>query len=155
MAALKAKLKADLVVAMKAHDELTKSTLRMALAAIANAEVAGKSARELDDAEELAILNKEVAKRVDSAQAYQAGSRPELAAKELSEAEILRPYLPKPLTPAEVDAIIGEEVAAVAEQLGAQPTMRQMGQVVKAVNARVQGRADGSTVAGKVRAALS
>lgn len=155
MAELKDRIQADLVTAMKAHDELTKSTLRMAVAAIKNEQVAGKEARELSDAEVLGVLNREVAKRRDSAEAYTAGNRPELAEKELAEVEILQRYLPTPLTDAELDAIVAEEVAAAAAQLGAAPSMRQMGLVIKAVNARAAGRAEGATVAAKVKAALA
>lgn len=155
MAELKDRIQADLVTAMKAHDELTKSTLRMAVAAIKNEQVAGKEARELSDAEVLGVLNREVAKRRDSAEAYTAGNRPELAEKELAEVEILQRYLPTPLTDAELDAIVAEEAAAAAAQLGAAPSMRQMGLVIKAVNARAAGRAEGATVAAKVKAALA
>jgi uncharacterized protein YqeY len=140
---------------MKAHDELTKSTLRMAVAAIKNEQVAGKEARELSDAEVLGVLNREVAKRRDSAEAYTAGNRPELAEKELAEIEVLQRYLPAALTDAELDAIVTEEVAAAAAQLGSAPTMRQLGLVIKAVNARAAGRAEGATVAAKVKAALA
>ena len=155
MSELKDRIKADLVTAMKAHDELTKSTLRMAVAAITNEQVAGREARELSDVEVLAVLNKEVAKRRDSAEAYAEGNRPELAAKELAEVEVLQRYLPTALTEAELDAIVAEEVAAAAAQLGGAPSMKQMGLVIKAVNARAAGRAQGATVAAKVKAALS
>lgn len=155
MGSMKTRLKADLVTAMKAKDELTKSTLRMALAAIAVEEVAGKVARDLSEAEELVVLTREVNKRKDSAEAYTAGNRPGLAEKELAEAEILRGYLPAPLTDVELDGLVAAEVAAVATALGAAPTMKQMGQVIKAVNARAQGRAEGAAIAAKVRAALT
>ncbi len=136
MSELKDRLQADMVAAMKAHDELTKSTLRMAVAAIKNEQVAGTEARDLSDDEVLALLNREVSKRRDAAEAYTAGNRPELAAKELAEIEVLQRYLPAALTDAELDAIVAEEVAAAAAQLGAAPTMKQMGLVIKAVNAR-------------------
>ena len=155
MSELKDRLQADMVAAMKAHDELTKSTLRMAVAAIKNEQVAGAEARELSDDEVQAVLNREVSKRRDSAEAYTAGNRPELAAKELAEIEVLQRYLPAALTDAELDAIVAEEVAAAAAQLGAAPTMKQMGLVIKAVNARAAGRAQGAVVAAKVKAALS
>lgn len=154
MAGMKDRLRADRVVAMKARDELAKSTLGMALSAIQLEEVAGDVARELTDDEVQRILTREVAKRKDSADAYTSGNRPELASKELAEAAILQAYLPAALTEAELDALVAEEVAAVADALGAQPTMKQMGQVIKAVNARANGRADGATVAAKVRSAL-
>lgn len=155
MSELKDTIQADMVAALKAHDELTKSTLRMAVAAIKNEQVAGTEARELSDDEVLAVLNREVSKRRDSAEAYTAGNRPELAAKELAEIEVLQRYLPAALTDAELDTIVAEEVAAAAAQLGAAATMKQMGVVIKAVNARAAGRAPGAAVAAKVKAALS
>lgn len=154
MAAIKDRLKTDLVAAMKAHDENRKLTVRMALAAIANEEVAGKSARDLSEAEEQAVLAREVAKRKDAAEAYTAGNRPELAEKELSEAALLAGYLPRQLTEAEIAAIVDEEVAAATATLGDKPTMRQMGLVMKAVTPRIAGRGDGKTAAALVRAAL-
>lgn len=155
MAELKNRLKTDLVTALKAHDELAKSTIRMALASIANEEVAGKTARTLTDAEETAILNREVARRKDAAEAYAAGGRQELVDKELAEAVLLQAYLPQPLTAAEVQAIVDEEVAASAAALGERPTMKQMGGLIKAVNGRVAGRFEGGKVAAMVKAALA
>ncbi|MGC4152507.1 MAG: GatB/YqeY domain-containing protein [Propionicimonas sp.] len=154
MAGLKDRLKADRIVAMKARDEIAKNTLGMALTAIQLEEVAGEVARELSDDEVLKVLTREVAKRKDSAQAYTDGRRPELAEKELAEATVLQAYLPAALTEEELDALVAEEVAAAAAALGEAPTMKQMGQVIKAVNARAQGRAEGAVVAAKVRGAL-
>ncbi len=155
MSELADRMQADLVAAMKARDDLVRSTLRMAMTAIKNEEVAGTEARELSDNEVLGVLNREVAKRRDSAEAYTAGNRPELAEKELAEVEVLQRYLPAALTDAELDAIVAEEVAAAAAQAGEALTMRHMGLVIKAVNARAAGRAEGAKVAAKVKAALS
>ncbi|MGA4668665.1 GatB/YqeY domain-containing protein [Propionibacteriaceae bacterium Y1923] len=155
MAELKDRLKADLVTAMKAKDETAKSTLRMAIAAIGVEEVAGDSARALTNDEEVAVVTKEVSKRRDSAQAYTEGGRQELADKEITEAEFLQQYLPAPLTEAELDEIVAEEVAAAEAAAGEKPTMKQMGGIVKAVNARVAGRAQGGAVAAKVKARLA
>ncbi len=155
MSELSQQIQADMVAAMKAHDDLTRSTLRMVISAIKTEQVAGESARDLTDDEVIAVLNREVAKRRDSAESYTSGNRPELAAKELAEIEVVQRYLPADLTEAEVDTIISEEIAAVAAQTGAQPSMKQMGLVMKAVTARVNGRAEGAKVAAKVRAALS
>ncbi len=127
----------------------------MAIAAVKTEQVAGDEARELSDSEVQAVLNREVAKRRDSAEAYTAGNRPELAQKELAELEVLQRYLPAALTEDELDQIVAEEVSKAAEQLGGEVTMRQMGQVIKAVNARTAGRAVGSVVAAKVKAALA
>ena len=149
MAEVKDRLRADMTAAMKAKDSFTLGVLRMALAAIGNEEVAGEAARELSNDEEQAVIARQVRSRRESAQAYAAGNRPELAEKEGREADLLSAYIPAPLTEAEVDAIVAEEVAAIE---GA--TIKQMGLIIKAVNARTQGRADGSTVAAKVRSAL-
>ena len=150
MGELKDQLRVDLVTAMKAKDSFTTGVLRMAIAAIANEEVSGDVARELSIDEEQAVLTREARKRRESAEAYLGGNRPELAEKEEREAALLGTYLPAPLTPAELDQIVAEEVAAVE---GA--TLKQMGLIIKAVNARAQGRANGSEVAAKVKAALA
>lgn len=155
MSALKDQLKADMVAAMKARDDLARSTLRMAISAIQNEEVAGKVARELDDTEVLAVLKKEVARRKDAAEAYLAGSRPELAAKESAEAEFLQRYLPAALSEAEVDQIVAAVISRLAAETGSELTMKQMGLVMKSVTAEIAGRADGKLVAGKVRSALA
>ena len=155
MGTLETRLATDMVVAMKAHDRESLSTIRMAIAAIKNEKVSGKVARELTDADEVAVLQREVAKRKDSAEAYTSGNRPELAAKELAEAEILARYLPSMLSDAELDAVVAEEVAAAEASAGEKPTMRQMGAIIKAVNGRVAGRAEGASVAAKVKAALA
>lgn len=152
MGALKDQLHHDMTTAMKARDLPTVSVLRMALSAISTAEVAGKEAKQLSDAEEIAVVQREVASRKDSAEAYTAGSRPELAAKELSEVEVLQRYLPAALTDEELTAIVDEEVKAAA---GDEPaTMKQMGAIIKAVNARAAGRAEGGKVAAMVKQRL-
>ena len=155
MAAIKDRLTTALVAALKAHDEARKSTVRMAMAAIANEEVAGKAARELSEAEEQAVMAREVSKRKDAAEAYTAGNRPELAAKELAEAVILSEYLPQQLSEAEIATIVDEEVAAATASLGEKPTARQMGLVMKAVSPRIAGRGDGKLAAALVKAALA
>lgn len=151
MAALKDTLRNDLTTAMKARDTFRTQVIRMALAAIQTEQVAGSSARELSEDEERTVLTREVRKRKESAELYTTGNRPELAAKELEEAELLGTYLPAALTEAEIDALVAEEVAA----LGDERSMKQMGQVIKAVNARTQGRAEGGVIAAKVKAALA
>lgn len=154
MGTLEDRLHGDMIAAMKARDGELTTTLRMGIGAIKNEKVAGKQARELSEADEIAVLQREVRTRRDSAQAYTDGGRPELAAKELAEAEVLSAYLPSMLSEAELDAIIAEEVTAAAAG-GEAPTMRQMGGIIKAVNERAAGRADGKTVAAKVKAALA
>jgi len=149
MSELSDRLQTDMVTAMKARDAATLSTLRMTIAAIKNEQVRGLEARVLSEVEVVGVLNREVAKRRDSAEAYTAGNRPELAAKELQEVEVLQRYLPTALTDDELDAIVAEEVSAAAASIGGAPTMKQMGLVIKAVNARAAGRAEGAKVAAK------
>lgn len=153
--AMKARLRADLTAAMKARDPLTTGTLRMALAAVTNAEVAGTTAKELTDQEVTAVLAKEVRKRAEAAEAFAGAGRTELAEKERAEAVVLSAYLPTPLTDAELGALVAEAVDGGAADLGGPLTMRQMGQVIKAVQARADGRADGSRIAAAVKAALA
>jgi uncharacterized protein YqeY len=152
---LKERLRADLTAAMKARDSLTTATLRLALAAVTNAEVAGTAAKELSDAEVVAVLQKEVRKRGEAAEAFAGAGRDEQAAKERAEAQVLSGYLPQKLTDAEVDDLVAAAVAAVTASTGAAPTMRQMGLVIKDVQARAAGRADGSRIAAAVKLALS
>ncbi|MGD9525947.1 GatB/YqeY domain-containing protein [Pseudonocardia sp.] len=155
MSTLKERLRADLTAAMKARDELVKSTLRMTLTAIGNAEVAGTEARELDDAEVLKVITKEAKKRAESAEAFAAAGREELAAQERAEGEVLARYLPAQLTDEELAAVAREAVAAEATDAGQQPGPRQMGQVMKRATAAVAGRADGRRVAAAVKALLT
>lgn len=155
MSTLKEQLRADLTAAMKARDELVKSTLRMTLTAIGNAEVAGTTARELDDAEVLKVITKEAKKRAESAEAFAAAGRAELAAQERAEGEILARYLPAQLTDDELAAIARDAVEAEAAASGQQPGPRQMGQVMKRATAAVAGRADGKRVAAAVKALLT
>ena len=94
MGTLKDRLNSDLRDAMKGRDELTTSTLRMALAAVRTAEVSGTEARELSDDEVTAVLAKEAKKRREAANAFAGAGRTDQAAKENAEGEILDRYLP-------------------------------------------------------------
>jgi len=152
---LKEQLRADLTAAMKARDELLKSTLRMTLTAIGNVEVAGTEARRLDDDEVLKVIAKEAKKRAESAEAFAAAGRDELAAQERAEGEILARYLPTQLTDAELAAIALTAVEETTTEFGETPGPRQMGQVMKKANATVAGRADGGRVAAAVKALLT
>jgi len=152
MSALKDQLKADLTTAIKARDEVTSATLRMVLTAVTNEEVAGKEARELTDDDVLTVLGREAKKRRESAEAYDAADRPELADRERSELEVIARYLPQPLADADVQAIVDAAVAEVAA--GGATGGAAMGAVMKLVQPQVKGRADGGVVAGKVKAAL-
>ncbi|WP_026422925.1 GatB/YqeY domain-containing protein [Actinokineospora inagensis] len=155
MAELKNRLQADLTTALKAREKTRLATLRMALAAVTNEEVAGTEARELSDDEVLKVLAREVRKRKEAAEAFSGAGRAEQAQLELDEAEVLTAYLPEQLDDAEVAALVDEAFAEVTAQLGAAPGQRQMGQVMKAANAKVAGRAEGARVAAAVKAKLA
>ncbi|WP_181312031.1 GatB/YqeY domain-containing protein [Nocardioides campestrisoli] len=151
MSTLKDRLRADLTTAMKARDELRSSTLRMVLTAVTNAEVAGKAHRELSDDEVVDVLSSEAKKRREASVAFDEGGRPEQAAKERAEADVLADYLPTPLTAEELERIVAD---AVAQTGAAGEGMRAMGKVMGAVQPQVRGRADGGVVAAEVRRQL-
>jgi len=147
---LKQTLQSDLTEAIRARDTVRSATLRMALAAVTNEEVAGKVARELTDGDVLKVLAKEAKKRKEAATAYTDASRPELAEKEEAELAVLEGYLPAQLGDEELEAL----VARAVEESGA-TGMPQMGPVMKVVQPLVGGRADGGRVAALVRKALA
>lgn len=150
---LKLRIKDDLTNAMRSGDETAKSTLRMALSAITNAEVAGSEAIELTDEQVVRVLQSEVKKRLESAEVYEQAGRVEAAMKERAEAEVLGRYLPAAMSQEELLDVVAQEVARAAE--GGATGMKAMGAVVKAVRERVGSGADGSMIADLVKAALS
>jgi hypothetical protein len=150
MTALKETLRTDLTAAMKGRDELVTATLRMALTAIGNEEVAGKQARTLSDAEVVQVLTREAKKRREAAEAFENGGRPEQAAREKAEGEVLARYLPAQLTDEELTALVAEAVA----ETGAEGP-KGMGLVMKALNPKIAGRAEGGRVAAAVKSALA
>ncbi|WP_433661239.1 GatB/YqeY domain-containing protein [Nocardia sp. CA-128927] len=154
MSELKAQLRTDMTAAMKAKDTLRLATLRMLLAAIQTAETAGSEARELSDADVIAVLQKEAKKRSESAEIYTQNGRGELAANEHAEAHIIDEYLPTQLSEAEVADVADTAIAQVAEELGERPGMRQMGQVMKVATALAEGKADGSRLSAAVKSRL-
>jgi uncharacterized protein YqeY len=155
MAELKARLQADLTVAIKGRETVRAGALRMTLAALTTEEVSGKSARELSDDEVLKVITREVKKRKEAAEAFAGAGRTEQAELEQAESQVLEAYLPAQLSDDELATLVDAAVAQVAEQLGEQPGQRQMGQVMKAVNAQVAGRAEGGRVAAAVKAKLA
>lgn len=150
MSTLKTRLQDDLHAAMKAQDKVRAGTLRMALTAVTTEEVAGDEARELTDDDVLKVLAKEAKKRKEASAAYAEAGRGELAATEDAELAVLEGYLPAQLEDAELEQIVADAVAEVGAS-----GMQQMGQVMKAAQARVAGRADGGRVAAIVRVQLS
>ncbi|CAN5893226.1 GatB/YqeY domain-containing protein [soil metagenome] len=152
MSELKDRLRADLTTAMKQRDGLRASTLRMALAAVTNAEVAGKQARELSDDEVVGVLVTEAKKRSEAAAAYDGAGRGELAAKERAESEVLADYLPQPLSQDELTELV---TAAVESQGAAGKGLAAMGPVMGQLKPQVTGRAAGAAVAAEVRRQLT
>ena len=150
MATLKEQLQSDLTTAMKARDELSAATLRMALTAVTNEEVAGKEQRRLGDEEVLGVLRREAKKRREAAEAYGDAGRPELAERERAELGVLERYLPAQLSDEELAALVGQAV----EETGAEGPAA-MGRVMKAVTPKVAGRAEGGRVAAEVRRQLA
>jgi uncharacterized protein YqeY len=151
MSDLKDRLRADLTTAMKARDEVRSSTLRMVLAAITNAEVAGKVARELSDDDIVGVLSTEAKKRREAATAFRDGGRDAMADKETAEAGVIADYLPEQLSETEVADIV---TSAIAQSGAAGEGMRAMGKVMGMIQPQVKGRADGAQVAAEVRRQL-
>ena len=150
---LKSRIQADINEALRSGDELLKSTLRMALAAIMNAEVAGAQAVVLTDDQIINLLRSEVKKRAESAEIYAAAGRTELATKETQEMAIIELYLPAAMDAVALASIVAEEVANAAAN--GQEGPRAMGAVIKAVKERVGAQADGSAIAAAVKSALN
>jgi uncharacterized protein YqeY len=149
---LKEQLHSDLTDGMRARDELRTATLRMALTAITNEEVAGKVARELSDDEVVTVLQREAKKRRESAEAYDSADRPELADRERAELGVLDAYLPAAMADEALAAIVASAVAE-ARAAGAEGP-RAIGAVMKLVTPQVAGQAEGGRVAAEVRRQL-
>ena len=152
MAELKDRLQSDLSESIKSRDEVRSGTIRMLLAAVSNEEVAGKQARELSDDDVITVLGREAKKRREAAQAYDDAGRSELADKERAELAVIDAYLPAQLSEQEVQAIVDAAIAEVSSE-GLEGG-KAMGAVMKIVQPKVKGRADGGQVAASVKAAL-
>jgi uncharacterized protein YqeY len=147
---LKEKLQSDLTDAIRSKDGVKSGTIRMLLAAITNEEVAGKSAKVLSDAEVITVLSREAKKRREAVEAYTNAKRDDLANKEKEEAAIIALYLPEQLSEADIKKLIRE---AIAETNAAGPA--GMGLVMKVLQPKIAGKADGGLVSTLVKAALS
>lgn len=147
---LKEKLETDLSSAMKARDELRTRTLRMALTAVKNEEVAGKQSRTLSDDDVVKVLTREAKKRREAATAFGDAGREAQAQAERAEGGVLEEYLPAQLSDEELTALVAD---AIAETGASGP--RAMGQVMKSVNPKVAGRAEGGRVAAEVKRQLA
>ncbi|HET8730964.1 MAG TPA: GatB/YqeY domain-containing protein [Moraxellaceae bacterium] len=147
MSELKAKLMEAMKDAMRAQDKERLGVIRMATAALKQIEVDERV--ELDDARVLATLEKLIKSRRESAAAFEAGGRPELAAKENAEIVVLQSFLPAQLSEGEIDALVAEAIA----ETGA-ASARDMGKVMNVLRPKLAGRADTGAVSQKVKARL-
>ena len=147
---LKEKLQSDLTDAIRSQDAVKSGTIRMLLAAITNEEVAGKSAKVLTDAEVVTVLSREAKKRREAVEAYTNAKRDDLANKEKEEAAVIALYLPEQLSEADIKKLIAD---AITETNAAGPA--GMGLVMKVLQPKIAGKADGGVVSSLVKAALS
>ena len=141
-------LKDQMKEAMRAKDKARLGTIRLALSAVKQIEVDTRET--LTDEQTTAVLTKMVKQRRDSITQYESAGRPELAAIEAAEIQVIETFLPSPLTEEEVAAIIDEAIS----QVGAS-TMADMGKVMGALKSKVQGRADMGAIGSQIRAKLN
>jgi uncharacterized protein len=153
MTTLKERLHADVVSHMKDGNKVALTTVRNVLGEIETREKSGKTPVVLDDTQVTALLQKEAAKRRDTARIYAEAGQDQRSAAEIAEAEVIEEYLPKALTSAEVEAIVDEVIAGLKAD-GVELGPRQLGAVMKPVTARVAGRFDGKAVSELVRQRL-
>jgi uncharacterized protein YqeY len=135
-------VRGDMTSAMKARDKDRVGALRLVLSELQKAEKEG-------NADELAVLRRERKRRLEAAEQFRGGGRPELAEQEEAEAKLIETYLPAELGDADLDAIVA---AAIAETGASNP--KDMGQVMKVVMAKTGGRVDGRRASARVREAL-
>ena len=145
---LKSRITADITIAVKGRDQFTVDALRMVISAVKNKEIEKKA--DIDDKAIISILSTLVKQRKEAAELYRKGNREELAAKEEKEIELLKTYLPEAISDDELVKI----VAAAVGEVGAS-SLADMGKVMKAVMAKVAGRADGTVVSDLVKKQLS
>src|ERR1700748_3637077 len=147
---LSERVDADLKEAMRAKDTARLSVLRMLKSALKYGAIEKAGAEgDLSDADAVQVIRKQVKQRQDSIESFEKGGRPELAAKEKEELGILNAYLPKGLSAEELSALVRETIAEVGATSKA-----QMGAVMKAVQAKAAGRADGKTLSAEVQKQL-
>jgi len=147
---LKEKLQNDLTASMRNRDEVRSSTIRMILTSIKNEEVSGKEVRELNESELITVLSREAKKRREAAEAFDQAGAKDRAETERAEGAIIADYLPKQLTEDEVKELIE---AAIKETGANSPA--QMGLVMKNLQPKIAGKADGALVSSLVKAALA
>ena len=145
---LKSRITDDMKSAMRARDTARLSTIRLLLAAMKQKEVDERV--ELADADVLAIIDKMIKQRRESITQFDAGGRPELAAAERAEIEILQGYMPQRLPEAELDALVDAAIASAGAT-----GMAAMGKVMANLKSQLAGRADMAVVSAKVKARLA
>jgi len=145
---LKERLQEDLKAALKARDEVRKSTLRLLLSAINYAEI--EHGGELDDGQVLSILRKQAQQRQESVEQFRQAGRPKAVAQEKAELRLIEAYLPAQMTREDIEPIARQVIAEVGAS-----SMRDMGKVMPAMMARLRGQADGKLINQVVRELLS
>jgi uncharacterized protein YqeY len=147
---LQERVDSDLKDAMRARDAARLGVLRMLKSALKYSAIEKSGAEaQLDDAEAVQVIRKQVKQRQDSIEQFEKGGRPELAAKEKEELAILNAYLPQGLSADELANIVRETITEVGATSKA-----QMGAVMKALQGKVAGRADGKTLSQEVQRQL-
>ncbi|MCQ9331444.1 GatB/YqeY domain-containing protein [Corynebacterium phoceense] len=153
MSQLKETIRADLKTAMKAREKERTSAIRSLLAAI-QAEETNGARHDLTDEDVLKVIAREIKKRRESAEVYAENGRPELAEAELVDVPFFEAYQPAQLSDDEVTALVDEAVAEVEAENGEPASMKLMGGVMKAANAKAAGRVDGKRLSDAVKARL-
>ena len=143
-------IQSDLVSAMKAGDDVKKTTLRAVITAIKTAEAADGASGSLSDDDVLSIITTQVKQRTEAAEIFEGAGETDRYEAEVAEREVLQAYLPEPLAADELDALV---TAVISE--GGYSTKKDMGAAIKEDMARADGRADGRTVSAAVGQALS
>jgi uncharacterized protein YqeY len=153
--AIETQVNQQIILAMKAHDAVRTTTLRLIKNALKNQSIAKREM--LTPSEEQQALATMIKQRRDSIEQFTKGNRPELAAAEAAEIAVIEEFLPKALDESALQALVNEAVAEVAAAVGKQPTPKEMGALMKAVQAKLQAaslRAEGRVVSEMVKKAL-
>ena len=153
MSSLKQQLKADVVAHMKAGNKVALITVRNVLGEIDTREKGGKTPLEFDDTQVITLLQKEAAKRRDTAKIYDEAGEGDRAHAEITEAEVIEAYLPQPLDAEAAEGIVDRIITALEAEQG-QLSIRQMGLAMKPITAEIAGRFDGKAISEMVRKRL-
>ncbi|MET4001732.1 MULTISPECIES: GatB/YqeY domain-containing protein [Arthrobacter] len=153
MSTLKQQLKNDVITHMKAGNKIALTTVRNVLGEIETREKGGKTPIEFDDAQVITLLQKEAAKRHDTAKIYTEAGESDRAAAELAEAGVIEAYLPQVLSAGEAQEIVDRIISGLEAEQG-ELSMRQMGVAMKPITAEIAGRFDGKAISDMVRTRL-